>query len=533
MQDVGGATFRVRVNLVQVHVIVRDQHDKTVDNLKREDFLLYDQGKLQAISSFGVETANHRRDTDATATKTPENAEKPGAQEQVAAPDRFVALVFDDTHLTAGDAGPSRMAALKFVGDVAPTDRIAVYTTSGLLKQEFTDDKDALQKAVKGISPRTHANSGMTDCPNVTYYMADLIVNKGDSQALDIVVRDAEECSHKPQAFAQAQAQSAIRQKLEQGDAENQLVYGHLEQILQRLSGMPGDRVLVMVSPGFQLSSKHMDELGIVDLANQANIVINTLDARGLSTTYGDASQATSSSIQTMGYDTSYRLSAQSQAANVLHDFASGTGGTYFGNSNDLAGGMKMLGSAADTSYVLSFSPQNDKMDGSYHSIKVALANKQNYSIQARNGYYAPKKSNNPEESANQEIVEAALSQQEITDMPLELHAQYFKTDKAAMLSVISRLDTNGIHFRKADGRHQDSLTVATVIFDEDGNYVNGGEKIVDLKLLDASYEKMNRFGLTFKSSFEVKPGRYVVRQVARDSEGSQMAARNCTVEIP
>jgi hypothetical protein len=35
------------------------------------------------------------------------------------------------------------------------------------------------------------------------------------------------------------------------------------------------------------------------------------------------------------------------------------------------------------------------------------------------------------------------------------------------------------------------------------------------------------------KSSFELKPGKYLVRQVVRDSEGSQIAARNGTVVIP
>jgi VWFA-related protein len=532
-QDIG-PTFRVRVNLVQVKVIVRDQHDKTVGNLKREDFLVYDNGKLQTISSFGVETAAAgAAETKGEApAKVPEDGPAKAAAEKPPTAERFVAMVFDDTHLTAKDAGPARVAALKFVTELGPADRVAIYTTSGLLKQQFTNDKETLKKAVLGISPRVHNNSGVLDCPNVTYYMADQILNKSNSQAMQVVLLDTEECLHKPGGVSQAVAQAAVRRKLQEGDAENQLVYGHLEEILQRVSGMPGDRVMLLVSPGFLVSGLQTDEFAIVDDANRAGIVINTLDAQRL-TTVADASSATGTSIQTMGYDTSYKLSAQSQDTSVLRDFAFGTGGTYFGNSNDLAGGMKLLGTAPDTSYELSFSPENQKPDGRFHTIKVALANKQPYAIQARNGYYAPKKTKNPDQSANQEVEEAALSQQEIGDIPLELHAQYFKTPRAAMLSVVSRLEVNGIHFRKADGRREDNLMVATVIFDENGNYVTGGEKIVALKLLDPTYEKVSRFGLTLKSSFEVKPGRYRVRQVARDSEGAQMAARNCEVEIP
>jgi hypothetical protein len=322
---------------------------------------------------------------------------------------------------------------------------------------------------------------------------------------------------------------------LNAGDTENNFTYRHLEDILRRLSGMPGERVMLMVSPGFQLASQYLDEMGIIDRANRANVVINTLDARGLYTpeVLGDISRRNGDTLKTGGYKTTYRVAAQSEATNVLRDFAYGTGGTYFGNSNDLAGGLRVAGTAPETSFVLGFSPQNQKMDGRYHTIKVSLAGKQKYSIQARRGYYAPKKVNDPLELAKAEIQEAVFSQEEIGDLPLELQTQYFKTEQAARLSVVSHLGMKSIHFRKADGRNVDNLTMATAIFDENGNYVTGGEKILEMKLRDTTYERMSRTGLTVKSSFDVKPGRYLVRQVVRDSEGAQMAARNGAVEIP
>jgi hypothetical protein len=53
------------------------------------------------------------------------------------------------------------------------------------------------------------------------------------------------------------------------------------------------------------------------------------------------------------------------------------------------------------------------------------------------------------------------------------------------------------------------------------------------LSLQEPNYQKMVQAGLTIKSSFDLKPGKYVVRQVVRDSENSQMAARNGTAVIP
>ena len=60
-----------------------------------------------------------------------------------------------------------------------------------------------------------------------------------------------------------------------------------------------------------------------------------------------------------------------------------------------------------------------------------------------------------------------------------------------------------------------------------------GGEKILEMRLLDKTYERLSNTGLTMKSSFDVKPGKYVVRQVIRDSEGALMAAKNGSVVIP
>jgi uncharacterized protein (DUF2141 family) len=294
---------------------------------------------------------------------------------------------------------------------------------------------------------------------------------------------------------------------------------------------MPGERVVLMVSPGFIMGLQTSDMLMVVDQANRANIVINTLDARGLYTPdMGDVTRQRTGIAQ-LG---SYRIAAQTEQSYVLADFAYGTGGAFFQNSNDIVGGMKMIGSAPEVSYVLGFSPQNEKMDGSFHNVKVKMTGKEKYTVQARRGYYAPRKLNDPKEQEKQEIQEAIFSRDEIMDLPLELQTQYFKKDAAeAQLSVVSRLQVRGMHFRTADGRHNDNLTFATAIFDDNGNFVTGGEKVLQMHLLDPTYERVLRTGLTLKSSFDLKPGKYMVRQVVRDSEGSQMAARNGAVDIP
>ena len=138
---------------------------------------------------------------------------------------------------------------------------------------------------------------------------------------------------------------------------------------------------------------------------------------------------------------------------------------------------------APPVSYVLGFAPQNLKLDGSYHTLKVSLTGKQKFAVQSRKGYYAPRKVRDPVETAKQEIQEAIFSQDEVKDLAVDLQTQFFKPEPAqAKLSVLAHVDLRSLQFRKTEGRNRDDLTLATAIFDENGNFVIGGEKIVELR---------------------------------------------------
>jgi hypothetical protein len=306
---------------------------------------------------------------------------------------------------------------------------------------------------------------------------------------------------------------------------------------MKRLAGMPGQRVMVFVSPGFVITAMlNMESSSLIDRANRANVVINTIDARGLYTPdlMGDISDPPHDSKKTIGIKGLYRVAAQSVQSDILAQLADGTGGTFFHNRNDIDEGLREATAAPAMSYLLGFSPQNLKVNGAYHTLKVALTGKQKFSVQARHGYYAPRTIADPAEAAKEEIQEALFSQDEIHDLPVELQTQFFKKDPSqARLAVLTHVDVKGIRFRKAEGRNRDNLTVATAIFDENGNFVTGGEKIVEMKLLDTTFDRLSHSGFTLKSSFDIKPGTYLVRLVVRDAEGAQMAARNGAVSIP
>ena len=532
-------TFKVRVNLVLVRVVVRDQQGHVVPNLHKEDFQLFDNRKPQTISVFSAETPESHV-VAATVPLDPNEPAVPGAAAAVASlPQRFVSVVFDDQHLEMSDAIFVRDAATRFFGSLAPSDRVGIYSTSGQFTQEFTDDHDLLRQALLKIQPHS-ATAGMHECPDVGYYQADLIVNKTDTQALDVATEDAVQCAFNgdetQRAAARSMALSVAGSVVSREDSSTEYAYRHMEDVIRRLATMPGQRIMVFVSPGFLLTTLQSETGDLVDRATKANIVINTIDARGLYTpdVAGDLANPPVDSFRTAGYKSSYRTASQLAQEDVLAQLSDGTGGTFFHNRNDVDEGLREAGAAPAITYLLGFSPQNLKLNGTFHILKVTFAQKSNYSIQARRGYFAPRKVEDPAEAAKQEIQEALFSQDEVRDLPVDLHTQFYKTgDFQARLAVLTHVDIKGVHFRKADGRTRDDLTVATAIFDENGNYVTGGEKIIEMKLLDHTYDRLMQSGLNLKSSFELKPGSYLVRQVVRDSEGSQLAARNGAVVIP
>lgn len=531
------------MNLVLVRVVVRDQRGKVVENLHRDDFALADERKPQVISFFSVETPASRAMPVTTAEGVNVDATaSPASNPMPAIPQRFVSIVYDDVHLSMEDSVTARDATTRLFGALAPTDRVGIFTTSGQTTQDFTSDREALKKSLDGIMPRsvTGRATGVPDCPDISYYQADLIQNRRDAQALAAATVETLDCAFNGDPtktqMARVMAEMASQRALSSGDAESEFSYRHMEDAMRRLAAMPGQRVMVFVSPGFILSQLFIEASGIIDRATRTNIVIDTIDARGLYTpdVMGDIANPPGGSYRVAGIKALYRTSAQSAQSQILEELAAGTGGTYFHNRNDLDEGLRQAAAAPPVSYVLGFSPQNLKLNGSYHTLKVTLTGKPKFNVQARRGYYAPHKAKDPAETAKEEIQEAILSQEEIRDLPVDLQTQFFKPDASqAKLSVVAHVDLKSVRFRKAEGRNLNDITLATAIFDENGNFVTGGEKIVQMRLLDGTLDRLGRSGINVKSSFDVKPGSYLVRLVVRDAEGEQMAAKNGAVVIP
>jgi len=552
--------IKVQVNLVLVRAVVKDSTGKIIPDLKQQDFQIFDNGKLQKISSFNVETSEEGT-TSATSpgqqkaeVSTPEKEVKADAQPAVAKatvmPKRFVALVFDNLHLKVADAMAVHAATEKLFASLTPTDRVAIYSTEGDVQQDFTDDPATLRKTLAGIVPHSSVDEGHHECPDISYYQADLILNRHDPTAILAAQTEADynQChSARKYAYTPFNLEGPAQRILQEGDSRTEQTYRYLSDIVRKLASMPGQRVLVYVSPGFLVGQAVVaNSWDWIEKAVRAGVVVNTIDARGLYTPDGlgdiDAPPVASppgeggvfegadyQKVQGM-----YRMQAQFESGQVLAGMAASTGGTYFHNRNDLSTGLGQALSAPNVSYILGFRPEGATADGKFHKLKVELSNGKKYQIEARNGYFARKKLADPEEEAKQEVREALFSGEEIDTIPIQLKTQFLNMNAtSSQLTVYTHLDIQGIRLRKADGRNRNDIVLATGVFDRNGQLVDGQMKEVALKLQDSTVERLRQSGLTFKTVFQVKAGSYIVRSVLRALEGDQLTARNLTTVIP
>jgi VWFA-related protein len=279
-------TLKVDVKLVPLSVVLRDSSGRAVGNLRKEDFQLFDNGKPQVITSFSAENNARARAHKEELAHSQTQLTSDGSPPQVG---RSVAYVFDDIHTTFEDLGRARDAAARLLSALRPEDRAAIFTTSGQVALDFTSDRQALQTVLRNLRP--HPLLSGTHCPPVSEYMADLIVNQNDLETLSVATQDAVNCAFggmakSPAELARAEqvAKATAFEILNVSSAQNQSTLGVLREVARRTAAALGTRSIVIVSPGFlALTPDARQSIAeLIDHAVRANIVVNTLDVRGL-----------------------------------------------------------------------------------------------------------------------------------------------------------------------------------------------------------------------------------------------------------
>ena len=309
-----------------------------------------------------------------------------------------------------------------------------------------------------------------------------------------------------------------------------------LEGLVQRMAETRGQRTIAMISDGFFDGGLQYRMDDLVDRAMRANVVVNTLDARGVWV----GSNGGNVREMEFRYSPSVQLlvnqitdESKTVESGPLGEVAEATGGVFIHNTNDMEDGLAQISELNVPSYLLGFSPGHVKPDGRFHRLQVKLTAAPHYTVEARRGYFAPQKSGADHNTTLERMEEAAFSEGNLDGFPLQLVTKIDSAGEGgSLLHVVVDVDMRQAQFLKQGGQNVDEAEVLVFVF-KNGQYVESRRQSIKLRLSDKELEDLRRSGGEADVQFTLKPGDYVVRAVLGDSNSTQLGAASKNVTIP
>jgi VWFA-related protein len=381
----GPPRFETDVDLVAVDAFAVDADGKPVSDLKPGEFTVKVDGKPRSVVSVRfVETVPPAADPPSTAEAP---APAPAAPPPVAPREgRRVVIVIDRDELGAGAAQNAVEAASRFIEELGPADRAALFSIPSGPRMDFTSDKAALLGAIAKVGPARQ--------PFISEFTIDLTEALMHVQAPARSPVGTRECSQYSKWGRQGQRGGDPTDLTTTGEEENvemvqcaQRVYMEarrqveehqrsvearlyaLEAICQALALVPGPKVLALVSGGFT----SVMQVGGPDVINRMRAIADAAAAARITfyAIYLSQRHEVTSAERSREYRT--REQDHQLRAEGLETLTGMNGGHLYEVMASAKGAFTRLARETSGYYLLGLEPEKRDRDGKPHDIDVKV----------------------------------------------------------------------------------------------------------------------------------------------------------------
>jgi VWFA-related protein len=528
-------TFTSSSELVLIPAVVTDKSGAHLRGLKKEDFVLKQDGKLHLISFFEeVKTTSARTTRSQGEAGKFTNFDPTSPQYH-----RLSIIVLDFLNTPFSDQAIAKEALVKFLREVADSGEpmcLLVLGRGGLrMLHDFTDDPKLLVEGVRKIrsnpAPLSHEPIAEAGHPATTDSLG---------EALTKMIREQIQTeNHLSSLAAKNQALMTV-----QG----------LEQVAKAFRGFPGRKALLWASSGFPFSLSSPASLmcepacpvhqrGEVQSAydqlwkmmNDAQIAIYSVDLRASGSGLPSASETNFTHPYDVG-DPQFDTDAQARwkmedTRNSLQLFAENTGGKAFLGGGNLVQSFYQAIQDDSSYYMLGYyvSPQNTKPG--WHDISVSVHGR-DARLRYRKGFFLARDSS--VSSARQEIQLALSSPLDYTGVPLSVSWSGREPVRPPGKTKVQFELVMPANFASIDESDQNHMIIDIVAAARNGtgDVVADLSQRLDVHLPAAGLEQIRHNGLTYRGALQLPAGEYSVRFVVRDSFGNRTGSVLAPVSV-
>jgi VWFA-related protein len=517
--------LRAQTNLVLVDVRVYDKTGKPVTDLKQSDFRVTEDGVQQTISAFSLENieklaqatgGNEQAQVIDLAKLPPEvNAE------QMLQDHRLLVFFFDLSSMQPDELMRALKASNDFVTNrMTPADLIAVVTYSASLRmvQDFTNSRDSLKKVLHTILVGEESSSLAT---------AGAIGEAGgtDANGMEVVAQDVSD------AFTPDETEFNIF------NTDEKLIA--IESLATMLRNVPGRKSVLHFSSGItRTGQENQAQLrAATDAANQADVSLYTMDARGLAALPpgGDASSSSPSGAALYsGSAVASQVSSLQGSRETLATLSSDTGGRTFYDLNDFSPAFEEVQKENSSYYLIGYSSTNMHADGRFRHIRVEVA-RPGLKVQARPGYFAPKNfrqfTRAEKEVQLQQVMDLDVP---FVDLPFVVETAYFRRpDKKFTVVLAAKIPGSQIAFLKKSGKHETEFDFAWKLTDAQNHVAGGLRDTLPVRMTNDTFDEIIGSNLFYEGEITLPAGKYNLKVVVRENEGGKIGTFEAPLVVP